>query len=325
MLNTRRFVPDDRTQKTNYILNTDKSFDTLLVGSSRVWFIDQRLFENSSTFNYALGAMYPDEYDGFISAAAERHPLRKVYIGLDFFGTSKNKMFLPLKKQSDYMADATKRMRMLGMLLSRDGAFQAVQTIRFSLFDAAVSGEYADHDFIGHRREIIQKNRYQTVLNQLLLFGEKGYGAGYEWNEGLDALFRNLRERHPELVFVVFTTPISAPMFSLLVRDGRLPEYERWLGLLVQNFDTVYDFMGLNSITTDLGNYVDAHHLKDARGRIIVDRLEGRDALVPSDFGVRVTRENLEGHLADIRSQVGKLDPDPVETFRAKANGQASN
>ena len=78
------------------------------------------------------------------------------------------------------------------------------------------------------------------------------------------------------LALSLFTTPTPSQMFALLVREGRLPRYERWLGDLVAVFGGVWDFMGLNSVTTDLSHYRDAQHFHPRIGTLIVDRLMGR-------------------------------------------------
>jgi hypothetical protein len=107
-------------------------------------------------------------------------------------------------------------------------------------------------------------------------------------------------------------------MFALLAREVGLDAYGRWLGDLTAAFGEVWDFMGLNSVTTDLSQYRDAQHFHPRVGRLIVDRLLRRP-LPPrhADFGRRVTPATLAVHLARLRGQAPCLDPDPIRTARA--------
>ncbi len=129
----------------------------------------------------------------------------------------------------------------------------------------------------------------------------------------------DLRLSYPRTRFLVFTTPIAEPMFALLIHEGRLQDYQHWLADLTATFGEVWDFMGLNSVTTDLTQYRDAQHFHPRIGRMIVDRLLGRPvAPEHADFGRLVTRESLAEHMAFIRSQLACVDTDPIRTARAR-------
>ena len=108
-------------------------------------------------------------------------------------------------------------------------------------------------------------------------------------------------------------------MFALLIREGRLEDYQHWLTDLTATFGEVWDFMGLNSVTTDLTQYRDAQHFHPRIGTMIVDRLLGRPvAPEHADFGRLVTRQSLPEHMAFIRSQSACVDADPIRTARAR-------
>lgn len=324
LLSTCKFNFDERVQKTNLLLNMPPRYDALLLGSSRVSFMPPALFRGSTLFNYSLGSMYPDEYEECVAAARLRHPVRTIYIGMDFYGTATHKMFPADNPVRKNVEGAQNPLRKLGALLSWDGLLYAFRTARMSL-GGGISSDYYDKDYVKHMAPYSREQQPDVILAQLRLYHEKAYGPGYQWNGALPELYRRLRQQNPDVEFVVFTTPISAPMFSLLVRDGRLHDYERWLRLIVENFGSVQDFMGLNSVTENLDNYADAHHYLPPVGEYIVDRLEGRNTQAPADFGVRVTSRNLDEHLAQIRLLTQRTDPDPFGTWEAKAKVPAGS
>ncbi len=322
-LNTRKCAFDERVQKTNRLLHSRRDYDALLLGSSRSAFIVSGQFSGLKLYNYSLSSVYPEEYEDLVEAAMLRHPVRTVFIGLDFFGTARNRFSFAVQRPlPEYVEGAVKPMRVLGALLSADSLRHALLDMRMSLGGVSLPGAY-DQNYERVVSPGDSPPSDETIYRQLLLFHTQCYGEAYRWNGDLPEILRRLRERWPEVRFVVFTTPVSAPMFSLLVHDGRLPDYERLIRLAVQVFGTVHDFMGLNSITRDLANYSDAHHFQPHVGAMIGARITGSAGGAPADFGVEVGPGNLEEHLADLRRQAGHADPDPLARYRALAGAGA--
>ena len=163
--------------------------------------------------------------------------------------------------------------------------------------------------------------RQRELLGDLQDYRDRVYSRPY--NPRLPEYWRRLRAAAPDSRFVVFTTPISEPMFALAMADGRYDDYARWLTELVEAFGAVWDFMGVNSVTTDLARYRDAQHFDEHVGRLITDRLMGRP-LPPKheDFGRLVTSSNLDEHLASVRALLPGLDPDPVASITARLAGR---
>ncbi len=59
-----------------------------------------------------------------------------------------------------------------------------------------------------------------------------------------------------------------------------------------------WDFSGYNSVTTDNRNYLDHSHYNLRVSRLIAARIfDDKTLAVPEDFGVRVTRENIDTHI----------------------------
>lgn len=320
MFNSKRVNFDPRVQKTNRIMHVGDVYDGILLGSSRMAAVDVALFRNEHIFNYGLGSIYPSEYDGYIAAASLRHNITAVYLGLDFYGTSRHQFSFATQRQPQYYIDgAVRPVRILGALLSLGGARHALKTAVKSVTGQA-TGNYFDDCFVELKSGLTPTEKRAAVNEQLHMYHEECYGARYEWDQELPQIFEMLRRKWPEKRFVVFTTPISWPMFSLLVRDGRLPDYERWLRAAVQAFGTVHDFMGRNSVTMDMANYGDAHHFLPPVAAHIVHRITGQAGTVPNDFGVLVTPQNLEEHLGRIRVQAAQAEPEPLRMFAPSAS-----
>ncbi len=69
-----------------------------------------------------------------------------------------------------------------------------------------------------------------------------------------------------------------------------------------------YDFSGLNSITTNNYYYYETSHYRLKVGALILARIFNDSSVkVPDDFGVLVTKGNIDQHLADLKAQVAGL------------------
>lgn len=295
---------DERQQKTNRARFGSFDYDAVLLGSSRSTYIDQHAFTAQSTFNFAVSGMLPAEYPAYLRFARTLRgkPLAEVFIGLDFFSSSRNYANGAAAPER-YFATAEKPFYRAEMLISAD-------TLKKSRESAANGGRNCDcydRRNVKHLRRVSAEEHRELLAKDLDHFGGHVY-RDYAYDTGLPALWRSLRMEHPSTRFTVFTTPVSAALFRELVRAGRLPDLERWLRDAVEAFGEVTDFMGVNSITIADGHYQDGSHFYPETGDLIARRLSHADASgVPADFGVRVTADNLDAHLAQLRAQARAL------------------
>jgi hypothetical protein len=312
---------DERAQKTNWLRARPGRFDAVLLGSSRVTYVDQNDFVPRRLFNHAANAMWPQEYRPYLDHFARLNgPPELVVLGVDFHMSRHLRPGGP-RDPAAYLERAGDPRYLVSSLLSFDLSGRSLRVVARSagLLGPAEGLDRYDRRNVRRFDEAIDDAyRAREVLADLELFRAELY-AGYRYNEDLPRLWRGLREAYPRARFLVFTTPVAEPMFAQLVQEGRLDAYERWLADLTTAFGEVWDFMGVNSVTSDPAQYRDAQHFHPRVGRLIADRLLGRP-LPPrhADFGRRVTRATLAAHLAWIRGQVPCLDPDPIGTARAR-------
>ena len=313
---------DERAQKTNWLQARRGQFDAVLFGSSRSTYIDQRDFTPLRMFNYSVNAMWPREYKAYLdhfSAVNGRAP-EVVVLGVDFFGSQLN-LAGKWRPPETYLQQAGDRRYLARSLLSLDLFERSLRTGANSLglTTSVDERDHYDRDNVRHfSRSIHPDLRAREILGDLEYFQAEFY-VNYNYNEDLPRIWASLRDSYPRTRFIVFTTPVAEPMFALEAREGKLENYQRWLADLTATFGQVWDFMGLNSVTTDLSNYRDAQHFHPRIGRLIVDRLMLRAVVAEhGDFGRLVTPDGLAEHMAFLRGQMDCLDPDPIGTARAR-------
>ncbi len=121
-----------------------------------------------------------------------------------------------------------------------------------------------------------------------------------------------------------FISPSHATRYEAIRVAGHWQEYEEMKRQLVKILP-VWDFSGYNSITTEpisenIENYIDDSHYKEKIGNLVLNRLFNYEIEnVPDDFGVLITPQNIESHLAKIRSQQTiwrKNNPEEVEMVK---------
>jgi hypothetical protein len=148
--------------------------------------------------------------------------------------------------------------------------------------------------------------RQRFLGKRLEIFRDKFYADGiYHYNERYMEMMKTITGSNKGIQFHVFTTPVSRLLFEQMVRQGRYHDYERWLREIVRVFGSVYNFMTINSVTSEMNNYYDADHFYPSVGTLVSKRLCG--ALNPAsqaDFGDFVTGENIESYLQHLRQQV---------------------
>jgi hypothetical protein len=125
----------------------------------------------------------------------------------------------------------------------------------------------------------------------------------------------------------IFITPSHVHQLEIAARFGQWPVIEqgkRDLVALLQQISTrskkspfiLYDFASYSSVTVErvpedrenreMEFYWDSSHFKQRVGDWVLDRLFGTNSSanpVPRDFGVRLSTENIESALADVRAR----------------------
>jgi hypothetical protein len=305
--NDVQMIIDERQQKTNRMYFQPFHYDTLILGSSRTTLINQEDFTGMNAFNYAVSNMSIREYDSFLEFAKQQNgeDFKNVIIGVDFFKSS--------IKESQTPASIDEYVRQ-----TKEPFYRWKNLLSYEVY------EYSKRNYLMSKDNIIaatriykrdntsklQKINYLTARKQtsakINKFRKEFYGDVYQYNPHYKDYLQILKKKNPNTRFIVFTTPISQPLFHALVEEGRLEDYKRWIRDLVDVFGGIYNFMYPNSITNNMQNYIDGHHFYPEIGTKIAHRIIGKTEDVPKDFGVYVTKENVEEHLKEVEKLARK-------------------
>lgn len=301
-------VIDERQQKANVIHFQSFDYDTLLMGSSRVTYINQHDFEGMKVFNFSASNLSVREYEPILDFATKekQKPFERVIIGIDFFKTSVDQSSTP-KSMDAQIAKLEEPFYRYKNLLSFDLLEYAYDNFQMSKANTVIQDRNYNRDNVADTVRVDSEKTIQQTKEKINKFRTEFYGESYVYNPDYKNILLQLKEKNPNTQFIIFTTPISTPLFQALVEEGRLPDYKQWLTDVVDVFGGVYNLMYPNSLTNDITNYFDGHHFYPEMGTMIAHRLDGTGQGVPDDFGQYVTKENLEEHFEFIESKVDKL------------------
>lgn len=145
----------------------------------------------------------------------------------------------------------------------------------------------------------------------------------------------------------LFVGPSHARQWETIQASGLWGQFEDWKRMVVEIVESeavkakarpfqVWDFSGYNTITTEpipatgdkttrMRYYYESSHYTPAAGDLVLDRIfnyHAPDRTVPDDFGVLLTSQNLESHLAGIRADrehYRQTHPDDIAEIEAMA------
>ncbi|HEY3307938.1 MAG TPA: hypothetical protein VGJ93_05750 [Desulfuromonadaceae bacterium] len=296
-------VVDSRLQKTNHLVHGPANHSALLLGSSRAEQLRQQDFTPLRTFNYAAPSFYPDEASEYLDFFIKKNSVKPttVFLGLDFYG-SNLLMHEHAKPPRHYIETCSYPLGAFKTAVSHD-------TLKYSLRVAKGKRDMFMYDPLTLDKLTIVQGAAESdklLRRQLEVYRKEFYGD-YRYNENYAATLRKLKDGHPDLQFVVFTTPVSKQLFKLLVASGRIPDYERWLKDVVDIFGSVYNFMIIDPLTSNQGNFLDAHHLYPERSAPVARIVSGHPQPQDKGIGRLVTTRNISAHIAEVRAQVKQL------------------
>ncbi len=300
---------DERQAKTNLIHFGSDAYGGVLFGSSRTTVLDTSEL-GGRIFNYSVSSANPDEYLEYLGYfAQEKGRPEKIYLGVDFFGT-RVKLQRAYDPPQSYIRKSLTRSYPLETLFGIDTLLTGLTNVLWYSRVRPADLRLYTRDAVAHQ----PRPAGAVPIDEAALQSDLDWYARnrfrddvYRYNEGLAGFFRKLRDTYPDSEFIVFTTPISLPMYKMLMREGRFEDYARWLRELVSIFGKVQDFMGDNSFTRNLLHYRDAHHIWETDMRTLARRVAGERVPGFEDFGIMVTEDNLDTYLARKRDALPTL------------------
>lgn len=296
-------------------------WDNLMLGTSRIGLMDTNItdkFLGGKTFTMSLpGSAMPLQFDSFLYAIKFNH-VKNVIYGIDFMTFNKN-----LKFNDDYV-QFKDELQSFGNFYTYDIYFnietlkKSIDTIRNNSADhpklRAFYSENGMRNFPNFEQKLNNGHfNIQTSINKhLQKYFDKNNGiyANYDYSSEYMLMFKKIVTycHENDINLYVYIPPVYFEHFHAIREAGLKSEFETFKRELAKITDFM-DFTGVNSITTNKNNYWDSSHLRREYTEIVMAKLIHNEVTDEhKDFGVWVTKENIEAHLQKQDSQYEEID-----------------
>lgn len=282
-------IGDVRHIKTRNIISKNEVYNTLLIGSSRVYDVGNLSDCNYLIYNYGFIQAIPEDFPAFIEYALENQPIQKIIIGLDFFGTSNkglNDASSHWKKSDEYINEVKSE-----NLLSR-----TLSIYDFQRFKRLVNYKILKNDPFERSSQPldVKSNNY---WNRPFWNIYKNAYATYSFNENLGITYKEIKKVCKNSEIIVYITPESEILFKLLLDMKLESDYQKFLRVATENFDTVINMMEINEFTKSPKNFKDESHLTVKNlHNIICGLANGSMVDIPATI---LTKQNIETYLKE--------------------------
>ena len=285
---------------------------TIFLGSSRIEYglepKHSALVNNQPAYNLGLGAATPYEMFNYLKHALANQPdIKLVVIGLDEF------MFNSLSSEGTGLSKKRLEKKYLTIqdVLNTTVSFKAL-TASIQTIDSSQKYKYYKSYSPEGRLNLrpIDRNGDATeyrFTNDISVYFKvfPEYEISQRHLSYLSKIITLCKEKNIETK--VFISPSHVARWEVIHLAGHWEVYEQLKRELVK-ITPLWDFSGYNSITTEalsnnMKNYIDDSHYREEVGNLVLNRMFSyQEEKVPDDFGTLLTVNNLENHLAKIRT-----------------------
>ena len=313
-----QFQMNERFMKIEYLDKHNGEFNGYMFGSSRIGTtppsIVEKYIPNSKIYNFTTSSANLDDYITHLKYFIERkYPIETLYLQLDVdnmnhFG----------RASSDYLR------RFHPHILNQSMSSYYISYLT-GLFPFNLKGKILNN--INHtdrtdyfldtgvwtkpdkEKAIIDNCKefqlYEPSFNRKVNKVNKVNKSNKSRRQNLEAL-QSIKKlsKDNNIKLYIFITPHNKNMMALFNLDGYLNFLED-----ISKVTDFYDFSGYNTITVNNCNYYESSHYRPLVGGLIAGKIFKDDTVeIPEDFGVFVTRTNIDKHLKNLKKQIENYD-----------------
>jgi len=283
-----KFARDDRTEKINYF-KTLKRFDTIMLGSSRVYTIDPHYIDKKiggSTYNFGLGTATVEDLLGVLLFLERENKLPKnLFIGVDFYTFNPdlpyNSYFLR-NKELNFLSYINYNENTFAKLFSIDAFRASIKTLNNHLFNKNKHSRFDSLGWAGYYEDYSKRN-----LKEELAFIEQESDkeiekiySSYRY-EKLDTkridYFNRIKyicdKKHINLY--LFNTPLHPILLNKLYSNKHTHKALDEFIMYLQHFNNFHNLYYDKRIYDNLKNFHGSTHTSSYAGKIIVDIVFG--------------------------------------------------
>jgi hypothetical protein len=296
-------------------------FNTIMLGTSRIGTMDPNIvneYLGGNSFNFSIPASTTDiHYQSFIYAT-KFNKIKYLIYGIDFLSfnanITNNPQYLEVK---DKMINA-QAISVYDIYFNNQTFYKSIKVIFLSIFgkEKTMALKILDNgmrDYQNKKHALKIGTLNMTELIQVGIrdfFKPDGIYKKYKFSPTYLSYFKNIVDycEKNDIKLWVYIPPMYSDHFDAIHGAGYFDEFEFFKKELAKITDYI-DFTGHNTITENKNNYWDNSHLRVEFTKTVMARIfNDKSAKVPEDFGVLVTKENIDKHLIKSKAQLKSFD-----------------
>ena len=306
-------APNERYIKMNFLEQNEKKYQGFLIGSSRIGTTEPQYLEqyikDARFYNLTVAAGTLGDFNILVKRLlhSQAH-VKYIYLQIDIFDNLLNythpqsALLLKMKPEDNNIEQKIQFYR--DYLLSYPSKTLWTQLEK----DSNLKNQYARFDFFQSGcwyQDSKERELYKNA--NLYVKKEQSFYKKEKIITDQEVVFRNLAAlnsivnicKQNNIKLILFVTPHNVNMLKSINYSDYLDFLKRLT--LISDY---WDFSGFNTITMENKNYYEYSHYRPYVGNLIAAKIfHDRMANIPSDFGVKITSQNIESHLANLRIQ----------------------
>ena len=302
-----------------------QKFDNLLIGTSRVGVMNPEVVNSmlgGKTFNFASSGSITEIQKELFEYALKNSNIKNVIYGVDFLSLNGA---ITLEKKFKEFCEIEEKLKENDNIYNFDLYFNYttfVDSIKLILRNRSekifFEKKYQTNgmrDYIDYIEEVKDKafNIDKKIEQSIISYYHHDVYGGYQNYKISDNYFEYIQEivticKENQINLWVYIPPMYKDHFDALAAYGIYGQFEEFKRKLLSITNYV-DFTGHNSVTDTKSYFWDGSHLRKEYTPLIMGRvLERKEIQVPNDFGIYVTKENIEAHLQKLKEGIRPYD-----------------
>ncbi len=289
-----------RTQKFVELNNFKPN--TIMLGGSRVHYLspkDVEKYTNDKVYNLGLNYSTLEEQYYFLKYSLKHFPIENVIIGLNLYTFSE----VLEDNNSDFDKDLFEGGFSIFKQFKHYLEVPLFKYLKYVYYNTFTEPFYKDGAITPYHQQIVLNTQEDRRWENSIEGYREKYDNYLEWGETNLEYFKKMVKLCEEyqVNLKVFTTAIHTSQLNLLKDLDKMEIYYKWKEEIAK-VTPYWDFMYSNSVTKNEKYYIDSSHLKQEYGNFYFARLfDDKEIKTPKDFGVFVTKENVNKYLESLK------------------------
>ena len=308
--------------KSNILVNGN--FDTLLLGTSRIGVMNPEVvnkYLSCNSFNLEYPGSVTKIQKKFFLYANHFNKIKNLVYGIDFMAFNKNRTIENDFKEFyelENMIESNQLISNNDFYFTFEAFTKSLKVVFNSLRNKHKSeAEYSNINGMRDYKNFIQdskENKLQLdkeINNSIKSYFKpmgiyKNYKFSYEYLEDFKEVIQYCKNNNIKLF--VYIPPMYSEHYDAIYAAGHFSQFELFKKELSKITEFI-DFTGHNEISSNKNNYWDSSHLRVELTQTIMAKIFNDKTIeVPKDFGVLVTKQNIDQHLRNLREQIKSYD-----------------